>query len=217
MRAFVLLLVAGHAHADESAPHVALAANNPLYWSDSDSHSDDHDIAVSAYVGVTQTVAIRASFSTYTISPRWVQGIGECNTNGRFNDESIGVQWYVLGLARDWDRARALARRFDGLFVEGDVLRRANPNEDDGCEAIDEMADVQTHSVWYGGRALVGYTITPLALHRNFFLSIGAGVSIGGETGHETTTPAFGGPSTTVHIDRAAVAPEWLFRIGVAI
>lgn len=187
----VSALLAVALQADEGLARVALATNNPIMW------VADDDIGVSAYVGVTRSIALRANLATYSIRSIVTRAIDECGSDGRYTDESLGAQWY-------WKQ------RFDGVFVEGDVLRRSNPAEDYACE-VDQT---HTHSTWWGGRVLVGYTAT---LYRHLFVSIGAGISIGRETGHEVTTSLVDAETMLTHVDRAAAAPEWFFRIGAAL
>ncbi|MFT3691875.1 MAG: hypothetical protein QM831_01955 [Kofleriaceae bacterium] len=190
--------------ANPAPTRYAIAVNDPIGWKAFPS------FGLSAYVGVTDFLAIRANFATYSVVST-AEAIleTECSRSGRIWDTSIGAQYYVT------------SHLYDGPFVELDVLRRDQPATRDPCaNPLDEDVVKTSDTTFYGGEAFVGWTITPAFTHHHFFMSVALGFSDGYESGSSsTTTYPIDMPSqmiTTTHatIGHQIASAEWAFRMG---
>ncbi|HSR98724.1 MAG TPA: hypothetical protein VLM79_16825 [Kofleriaceae bacterium] len=202
----------GSASADEpgSSPDVsavssrrslAISTNLPLMWKDAAS------IAGSVYVGVSRRHAIRANVASYKNSVSGAAGDaivgllggeGEASFTGRTTD--VGLSW-IFYPDRVWS----------GWTLELGALRRARDiavNDDNRTPQR-----VATDTTTYAVRAMVGWT---WLIQQRVFIAAGAGLSVGRETGTETTSSDFDRMTTRTSVARRDVTAEGYLRFGVA-
>lgn len=177
---------------------VALGVNTPVGWLTG-------SFAASLYVGLGRHHAVRGNFARYQdlgitaeAVIQTVQFRGSPSHSGDFTDFGISWVWYPR-------------RLWQGFMVEAGALRR------DRDTKIRQEADdtIETRSTAYAGRAMIGWS---WLVRRHLFIALGAGASMGYESGHETITPDKIQPMpTTQAIGRTRIDGEAYLRIGFAI
>lgn len=208
--ALVSLLGARAARAEEadSAPaaattgvHVALGVNSPLSWSNSAS------LGASLYAGFGEHHAIRANLARYDYRSGFLGEVAaliadsdgdEGSYGGRITDVGIGWVYYPR---RPWS----------GWMFELGVLRRARDHRLEDEFRTPEV--VATRTTTYAGRALVGWS---WLMYDHVFLAVAVGLSLGHESGTETTQRYVDGMAVRTHVSRSDVGGEGLLRLGVA-
>lgn len=184
-----------------AAPRFAFAANLPIGWVDAKS------IGASAYVGVSDRVAIRLNVASYKYGGWKTQEIiggllsgdgPDGSIGGRITDVGVGIVHYSRGL-------------WDGFTVEAGALRRARDTFSRDAYASDEFVDTDTAT--YAGRALFGWSFL---IKNRVFIAAAAGVSAGLESGSEVVQKTSGAMMTTRPVDRADVSLEGYLRVGGA-
>jgi hypothetical protein len=195
--AFVILADVAHASPSDSAEpsetKLAIAVNAPFRW--------PHNLAASMYLGLTRHQAVRANFAKYEYDP----GVGEiigiaadgAQSEGTYRGAitDVGVGWMYFP-----------RRLWSGFSFEAGVLRRARDH------SIDDMFVLETKTTTYAGRALIGWS---WLIEGRAFISIAGGISIGRESGTETTT-SMSGRISIDDVTRSAVGVEGFLRIGAA-
>lgn len=188
---------------DQTATEVAVAVNAPLRWWSGGS------IAGSAYLGVARHHAIRANVASYDYIAMSLAGVAANlrhgldaeggSAEGRITD--VGVAWMYFP-----------RRLWSGLTLEAGVLVRAKDTRLETWWRVPEV--VETDTTTYAGRAQIGWS---WLVHRHVFISLAVGISVGYETGTETTFPTWMDPTrTTFEVSRPSIASEGLLRIGGA-
>lgn len=200
--AMVALGIGGTAQASPSVPaeraetetELAVAVNAPFRWADTQ--------GASIYLGFTPHQAIRANFARYQFDPNPLGEIigialggdgSEASFHGTLTD--VGVGWMYFP-----------RRLWSGFSFEAGVLRRARDH------SIDDMFVLETKTTTYAGRALIGWS---WLIEGRAFISIAGGISIGRESGTETTT-SMSGRISIDDVTRSAVGVEGFLRIGAA-
>ena len=194
----IVLACAGIAHA-EPVP-VAVGVNLPFGW------AGGHSLAGSVSVGLTEHQAIRANVASYEdralVSDVVAIAMGgdgdEATRSGRTTDLGLGWTLYPDGL-------------WQGFTVElGGLYRHRNLKvEDDFASPASRATRTET----FGGRALVGWS---WLLYGRVTISAAVGVSVGHESGTETTNEDLHGMPMTTDVSRVDVEAEAFVRIGVA-
>jgi hypothetical protein len=205
--AMVALGIGGTAQASPSVPaeraetetELAVAVNAPFRWADTQ--------GASIYLGFTPHQAIRANFARYQFDPNPLGEIigialggdgSEASFHGTLTD--VGVGWMYFP-----------RRLWSGLTLEAGALRRARDHSvEDQFAAVER---VETRTATYAGRALIGWS---WLFGGHGFISIAGGISIGRESGSETTTSTLGRMPITHDVTRTAVGGEGFLRIGGA-
>ncbi len=184
-----LLLGSATAYADE---RLAVAVNLPIRWNKS--------FGGSAYLGVSNHVAIRGNFATY--DDLRLAGIFnggyDGGTDGRTYDAGAGVVYYPR-------------RLWDGLTLEAGVLRRAADITADGTRGGDEI--IRTRTTMYGVRGLVGWS---WLVKNHVFLSIAGGSALGYERGSEDWRWEHSDSMMTKTISKTVTPLEGYIRVGGA-
>lgn len=196
----ILGALAAPGHADEGVK-IAVGVNPWFRWAHAGA------IGISAYAGITDHQAIRANFATYEYegpSSEILAAVameGEGLYMGRIVD--VGVGWMYFP-----------RRLWSGPSLEAGLLRRARDTYSRNEYDEPQVADTKTAS--YCGRALVGWS---WLFADHVFISIAAGLSVGYETGRETTGTVEG-PSdmdVTRDVGRSDVSGELFLRFGGAL
>lgn len=213
----ILALLTSAAHAEElvataakrssvvetkvSASRFAFATNLPVGWIDAKS------IGASAYVGVTDHVAVRLNVASYKydsskaaeIAAGLFGGDGpEGSDGGRITDLGVGIVQYSRGL-------------WDGFTMEAGALRRARDTF--SHDEFAQYASVDTDTTTYAGRALFGWS---WLVQKRVFIAAAIGGSAGIETGTEVTANSSGEMKMTSAVDRSDLALEGYLRFGGA-
>lgn len=179
--------------ADSAGRRFALGVSSPTGWL-------RRSFGASVYIGTGAHHAVRANFARYDaeeLLPLLVAGFERYPRTGDIVDLGLGWVWYSRGL-------------WDGAMFEAGALRRERDvrvHPDTGGNDKDT-----TRSVTYAGRVTVGWS---WLFARRVFIAVAAGVSVGYESGHETSESDFKMPVTT-SIDRFRVDPEVYLRFGLA-
>jgi hypothetical protein len=201
----VLCSVRAHAYADpaagaESAPvaetpslRFALAVNAPLGWA-------THSFGVSGYVRLNEHLAVRGNLASYQNSEALKGTIGAITGN---DGTGYGGTILDVGIAGVWYPRRV----WDGFLLEVGALRL----ERNVYVWPESESKTFTRSIEYAGRALVGWS---WLIHQRAFIAIAAGLSVGHESGNDTTTPD-GMPTITKPVHRGRSDGEGYIRIGV--
>ena len=179
----------------------ALAVNFPSGWIDGKS------IGASAYVGLTDHLALRLNVASYRygtplaaeIVAGLISGDGpEGSYGGRILDLGVGVVHYSRGL-------------WDGFTLEAGALRRGRDtySRDDYAG----YARIDTTTAAYAGRALIGWS---WLIKERVFIAAALGGSAGIETGTEKTENDRGEMMKTNKVDRSDVSLEGYLRFGGA-
>jgi hypothetical protein len=176
---------------------VAFALNAPWGWFRGSA-------GLSAYVGLGQHHAVRANVARYEASAPLLSvvavatGGDGAGYEGRIID--VGAAWVVY--------PRQL---WDGFTFEGGVNRR----DRDVSLFEEDHPVVRTQTATYAGRVMIGWS---WLLSQHLFVAVAAGVSVGREAGHKTSTPLMQDPMvTTTTIDRTQIDTEGYVRFGVAL
>jgi hypothetical protein len=185
-----------------SRVHVAVGVNPPPSW------LDGHAIGASLYVGISERHAIRANFARYeyrndpldTLSV--IAGAEAVPTHsGHTTDLGISLVYHPRRLWR-------------GFTWEIGVLRRAR---DHRIERIDDDdADPMvfaTRSTEYAGRGMFGWS---WLMFDHVFLAISGGLSVGQESGTETTGRLDDAMPVQTKVSRLVHEFEGMARLGVA-
>jgi len=180
---------------DPEEPAFTIGLNSPLGWL-------MQSFGGSLSVGLGGHGALRATFTRNQAEPiplLLVTGGESAPVFGRIIDAGLGWVWYPRQL-------------WDGFTIEAGALLR---NRRDSAHHED-VSIVKTHSMTYAARAMIGWS---WRITHHTFLAIAAGVSVGHETGRETTSPYEPKPDgmdVTRQLSRVAITPESYLRFGLA-
>ena len=191
---------------DASTP-IAIATNVPWSW-------DNLSFGLSVYVGLSPRVALRANVASYT--PHALNAFREFASagdgpgiwnHGRTTDAGLGILSYVRtgGEVGYWNGVGLEAGL---LFRNRDMLVNEYPDPFDSSEDI--ATRTGTNAVL--ARVLVAPSV---ALRRHLFVSLGAGVSVGYEVGHETRSVGDMMRSSE-RVSQVVVEGEIYVRLGLA-
>lgn len=208
----VMVMVVGSraAHADEAASAAATEAtrvraavgiNNPLSWSNSNA------FGISAYLGIGEHHAIRGNVASYKYRSSDVGNVISAAAGGDGDEASYGGDTSDVGIAWVY-YPRSM---WSGLSLELGVLRRALDHR-----LTDEFASpefIATRTTTYAGRAMIGWS---WLIYDHVFIAVAAGLSIGHESGTETTERHDGDMPVQKTVSRVSAEAEGLLRLGIA-
>jgi hypothetical protein len=185
----------------ETRVHVAVGVNSPLSWPDNVSFGG------SLYVGIGEHHAIRANVARYEYRHNPVGDViaglansdgDEASYSGSTSDRGLGWVYYPRS---PWS----------GLSLELGVLRRERDHHLEDDDATPET--IATRTTTYAGRAMIGWS---WLMYDHVFLAVAAGMSLGHESGTETTERYVGAMPVQTKVSRTVAEGEGLLRLGVA-
>jgi len=173
--------------------HVALGVNSPFSWRNGEA------VGGSLYLGFGDHHAIRVNGARYDYRPPLFPGpLAEDAPSYSGHTSDIGLGW-VYYPRRSWS----------GVTLELGVLRRARDHRLVESEDPNVLA---TRTTTYAGRAMVGWT---WLIARHAFVAVSAGISVGHESGTETTERYPDFMKVRTQVSREDVTGEGLLRLGV--
>jgi hypothetical protein len=179
--------------AETPSSRFGLAVNAPLGWA-------ARSFGVSGYVRLGEHLAVRGNLARYQNSEALKGTIGAFTGN---DGTGYGGTIFDVGIAAVWYPRRM----WDGFLLEVGALRR----DRDVYVWPESESQTFTRSTEYAGRALVGWS---WLIRQRAFIAIAAGLSLGAESGNDTTTPDRM-PTITKPVQRSRSDGEGYIRIGV--
>jgi hypothetical protein len=179
--------------AETPSSRFALAVNAPLGWA-------IRSFGVSGYVRLDEHLAVRGNLASYQNSDLIggtvgaIMGGGGTGYGGTIFDVGIAGIWYPT-------------RMWDGFLLEVGALRR----DRDVYVWPESESQTFTRSTEYAGRVLVGWS---WLVGQRAFIATAMGLSVGYESGNDTTTPDRM-PTITKPVHRGRNDGEGYIRIGV--
>ena len=186
----------------ESRVHVAVGVNHPPSWLDGSA------FGASLYVGISERHALRANVARYKYHNDPLDTVSviagaeaQPSHTGHTTDVGISLVYHPRRLWR-------------GFTWEIGVLRRARDHriervEDDDVDPV-VMATMTTE---YAGRGMIGWS---WLMFDHVFVAISGGLSVGHESGTETTVRSEGAMPVETRVSRLVHEFEGMARFGVA-
>ena len=186
----------------ESRVHIAVGVNPPTSW------PDGNAIGASLYVGISERHAIRANVARYKYrrppgeSISVLLGAEELPSySGHTTDLGISLVYHPRRLWR-------------GFTWEIGVLRRARDHRIERIEEEDaDPVALATRTTEYAGRGMIGWS---WLMFDHVFLAISGGLSVGHESGTETTGRSADAMPVQTKVSRLVHEFEGMARLGVA-
>lgn len=186
----------------ENRVHVAVGVNPPSSW------LDGHAIGASLYVGISERHAIRANVARYDYSNDALDTFSVIagadavpSHSGHTTDLGLSLVYHPRRLWR-------------GFTWEIGALRRARDHRIQRVE--EDRADPMvfaTRTTEYAGRGMIGWS---WLMFNHAFVAISGGLSVGHESGTETTGRVGDAMPMQTKVSRLVHEFEGMARLGVA-